>query len=189
MKHRVRKSHIKQYILLCVCALIPAVSFLLPWVSIPHDYAGLKLPTVSYTAHQKVENRLIFFSINNICRLGLSHKALKMVRGYQVPSQVRALSTLPIGFDKNIRYYIVLLYAYPFILAILLYMQYAWHVTVLSRAVSIAVCSVVMYLQIIKMGFTDVSRYPVVWYCDYGYWLGCAGFFLFALTVAAGSKK
>jgi len=163
----------------------------MPWVSIPKELKKVDLiSSLKKPIDRPIKNRFLFYSIKRISLYSFNNGTFKRWKGYELPSLLWKLEDDFVGgkllylFGKRgCKFYGLLLYAYPVILAGCLWLLRKYRFSIVSRLSILLLCFVVVFIQTCTVGLKDISAIPISGYLDYGYWIGNIGFFFFGIVV------
>ena len=184
---RYKSSRLKSRVLLFLCIVGVALSFFMPWVTCNH---GVKTVSVSKKGFHFSET-LIFVSAKHIFLNSVKKdSSFVSYEGYRLPSVMygarrNLVSGTVIKFSKfkNVHIYSVLLYLYPVLQIIFLWLLGRYKRRLWLRYLVLAGCCAVVWGQLFYAGFYNASSIPFFVFLDYGFWTGLFFYVFFTVLI------
>ena len=170
-----------------LCVLGAAFSFFMPWVTCGH---GVKTVSISKTGFHFSKTMLcvsakrIFFKTVNKDSSFISYQ------GYRLPEVINRARenfisgpVLKFSKYKNVHIYSLLLYLYPVLLIVFVWLLRRYRRFFFVRYFILVGCAGVVCSQLFYAGFYDSSAIPFLIFLDYGFWTGMAFYVWFCVLI------
>ena len=172
---------------MAVCVFGAGISFFMPWVTCDYGIKMVALPSGKF----QFSDTLIFISAKYIFRNAVKKNSVFVsYAGYRLPDviwrarkNVLGKSVLKLSKLKNVHIYSFLLYLYPVLLVIFLWLMRRYKKIFWIRYLVIAGTASVVWGQLCYAGLYDTSSTFFLIFLDYGFWSGLLFYILFCVLV------